>query len=264
LTVNYKDYMNKSSSIPNFAEAMMRAMSPYEDRTLRVPFYITNTMRMKSGQKGLSMLMNPTNISFSQSKRITRKDTQEGATFFHWTNTVGRNNDILKMSFQGMTGNINVRRGGAFKTGFMDKVAGGVNQFSDWLDKQFSEDSRLYETDVTLQPAGMTKNTAGVVRLAAFWNLYSLTREPVIDPTNGYPVMTFISYASPLFGNSFVTFIGHFDQVLEFSDSADEPFNKRWSFSFTALDSNPTQDMIFSSVIKNLSQTFLNDVGTAP
>jgi hypothetical protein len=259
---DYSNYVSDTSAIPNFADAMMRAITPYQDKALRVPFYITNTYRQKYGKKGLSMLMNPTNVSFSQGKRITRKDTQEGASFLHWTNHLGRNNDILKMNFQGMTGNINIRTGGQFKTGFLDKASGAANQFSDWLDSKFSENSGAKESGLlAVQPADLTKNSAGAVRVAAFWNLYSLTREPVVDPTSGTPIYSFISYASPLFGNSFVTFIGHFDQVLEFADVADEPFNKRWSFGFTAIDSQPKQDDLFAAVLNNLSQSMLNSMG---
>lgn len=259
--VVYANYVSDNSSIPNFADALMRAITPYQDKSLRVPFYITNDFRQKSGKKGLSMLMNPTSVTFSQSKRITRKDTQEGAVFMHWTNHLGRNNDILQMQFGGMTGNLNIRTGGQFKTGFGDGLVGASNQFSDWLDKQVSENSGATEGGLSVQPANMTKDAAGISRVAAFWNLYSLTREPVVDPSDGTPLMSYISYSSPLFGNSFVTFCGHFSQVLEFSDVAEEPFNKRWSFGFTVLGSNPSLDDIYTSVLNNLSQIMMNSVG---
>jgi hypothetical protein len=259
---DYSNYVSDTSAIPNFADAMMRAITPFHDKSLRVPFYITNSYRQRYGKKGLSMLMNPTNVAFSQTKRITKKDTQEGSTFLHWTNHLGRNNDILTMNFQGMTGNINIRTGGQFKTGFGDKAAGAANEFSDWLDSKLSENSGATESGLlAVQPANLTKNAAGAARVAAFWNLYSLTREPVLDPTYGIPNYSYISYSSPLFGNSFVTFIGHFNQVLEFSDVADEPFNKRWSFGFTAIDSQPKQDDLFAAVLNNLSQAMLNSMG---
>lgn len=250
------------TGIPNFAEALTRALNPYEDVSLRVPFYITNTYRMKHGVKGLSMLMNPTNVTFQQTKRVTRRDTQGGACFFHWTNMVGRDNDILQMEFRGLTGNINLRTGGYNRSGgIFDKGAAYINKGTDWMNSKLTEGQQNSESVLGLQPQGVAKNLAGASKLASFWNLYEITRAPVLDPTDGSPVYSMISYASPLFGNTFVTFVGHFNSVLNFEDSAADPFNKVWSFSFTALGSNPALDYLYTAILRNLSTTFLNDLG---
>lgn len=253
----------QASGIPSFAEALTRALNPYEDVSLRVPFYITNTYRMKHGIKGLSMLMNPTNVTFKQSKRVTRRDTQGGACFFHWTNMVGRDNDILQMDFQGLTGNINLRTGGYNKTGgFFDRGAAYINKGTDWFNSKLSAAGDKVESgSVGLQPQGVAKNLAGASKLASFWNLYEITRAPVLDPTDGSPVYSMISYSSPLFGNTFVTFVGHFNDVLGFTDSAADPFNKQWNFGFTALGANPSLDYLYTAILRNLSTTFLNDLG---
>lgn len=258
----YSNYITDFTGIPNFASAMTRALSPYQDKALRVPFYITNDYRLKRGLKGLSMLMNPNSVQFTQAKRITRKDTQEGAVFMHWTNHLGRNNDILQMTFQGMTGNLNIRRGGMFNTGFVggNGAAWAANKFSSWLDQKISDSTSAPESGLSVQPAGLAQDTAGAVKVAAFWNLYSLTREPVVDPNDGQPLFAYISYSSPLFGPTFVTFAGHFGNVLDFVDTADEPFNKRWSFSFTAIGSNPKQDDLFAAVVSGLSANLYNAV----
>jgi len=257
----YSQFFGEASSIPNFAEALTRMLNPYESVSLRVPFYITNTYRIKYGIKGISMLMNPTNVSFRQNKRITRKDTQGGATFFHWTNQMGRNNDILQMEFTGMSGNVNLNTGGYEKGGIFNTAAAYVNKASDWMNQKLADGSNAVESGLSLQPKGTTKNQAGVSKLAAFWNLYAITREPVLDPSDGVPIYTYISYSSPLFGNSFITFVGHFDRVLEMSDAAEEPFNKRWSFGFTALGSTPSLDAIYTAMIRSLSQSYANDLG---
>lgn len=252
----------QTSSIPNFAEALTRALNPYEDVSLRVPFYITNTYRMKHGIKGLSMMMNPTGVTFRQTKRISRRDTQGGACFFHWTNMTGRDNDVLQLDFSGSTGNINLRTGGYNTSGnIFDKGAAYINKGTDWLNSKITEGQQNAEAVLGLQPQGVAKNLAGASKLASFWNLYEITRAPVLDPTDGSPVYSMISYASPLFGNTFVTFVGHFNNVLEFEDSADQPFSKRWSFSFTALGANPSLDYLYTAILRNLSTTFLNDLG---
>lgn len=257
----YSQFFSEASSIPNFAEALTRMLNPYEDVSLRVPFYITNSLRTKNKEKGVSMLMNPTNVSFRQAKRITRRDTQAGANFMHWTNQKGQNDDIIQMNFSGMTGNINLNKGAYKKGSFGDTAAAYLNKGTDWLNDKMAEGSQALNSALSLQPKGTTKNTAGVSKLASFWKLYTITRDPVIDVTDGSPVFTYISYSSPLFGNTFVTFIGHFDNALEFEDVAEEPFNKRWSFGFTAIGSMPDMDSIYAVMLKNLGQAFLNDLG---
>jgi hypothetical protein len=109
--------------------------------------------------------------------------------------------------------------------------------------------------------AGDEYITSGAAKLSNFWNLYSLSREPVIDPKEGAPVYYYISYASPIFGNTFVTFIGHFNNVLDFTDDANSPNNKIWNFSFTVLSSMPSMNYIYSTIVSALSSEFTNPLG---
>ncbi len=251
----------ESSSIPNFSEALARALNPYESVTLRVPFYLTSSFRKKVKAPGVSMRVNPNNVTFRQAKRITKKDTQGGSVFTHWTNRLGRNNDILQIEFSGQTGNIGLKRGAYPRGGGLDWLASKVNKGVDWFNQKSAEAISARNTAVGLEPIGVTKNLAGASKLAMFHNLYSLTREPVMDPRSGAPIHYYITYTSPAFGNTIITFIGHFDRVLEFTDSADPtPFSVNYSFGFTAINSYPSLDYIYTVMLNNLSKEFMNDL----
>jgi hypothetical protein len=52
-----------------------------------------------------------------------------------------------------------------------------------------------------------------------------------------------------------ITLIGFFGNVLDFEENADEPFNRRYSFSFTVLDTSPKLDELVGRLSKNLSTT---------
>jgi hypothetical protein len=56
----------------------------------------------------ISMAVNPQSISWTQPKRIARKDTMQGTTFFHFLNKSNQDIDILTMDFRGTTGNIDL------------------------------------------------------------------------------------------------------------------------------------------------------------
>src|SRR5271165_6702385 len=47
----------------------------------------------------ISMAVNPQSIKWTQPKRYTKRDTQEGSVFFHFTNSADQNNDILVCQF---------------------------------------------------------------------------------------------------------------------------------------------------------------------
>lgn len=249
--------------VNNFATVLERSFNPYEDKQLRVPFYLTSSYRKRLKVRGVSMLVNPSTVSFRQSKRVTRKDTQGGALFFHWSNRQGRDNDVLEMSFSGSTGNINIRTGtvqqGAY--GMFGEDTQGRGPL-DWLNHQAS--AAVMSNDdapASVKLRGNDYTVSGAAKLANFWNLYSLTREPVVDPKTGAPIYYYITYSSPLFGNTFVTFIGHFNGVMEFTDDAQSPYKKNYSFSFTALASSPSMDYIYTTLTQNLRTVFTNPLG---
>lgn len=252
---------SEGSAIPSFAQALERMLNPYESLSFRVPFYMTSTWRQSIGAPGVKMLMNPTTVAFRQAKRISKRDTQQGSVFFHWTNSLGRNNDIMEVDFQGMTGNINLNRGAYRKGGWVDTATAYINKGSDWVNEKLGDASQALDSAVTgVEPAGVNKDLAGASKLAAFWNLYQLTREPVLDPRTGAPVYYYIQYTSPAFGNMVMTLIGHFNKVLDFTDDAANPFNKNYSFGFTATGTMPSMDYIYTEMLQSLSKEFLNNL----
>lgn len=237
-----------SSSIPSFAKALERALNPYEDRQVRVPFVLHSTWRQKRGISPLVMKMNPSTVTFSQSKRTSERKTQAGSVFFHWTNVRGENNDVLQVEFSGQTGNINLRSGVNNQSWLGDKV-GKVN---DWLNETFGDDPEAPEGALGLEPTGVARDLSGASRLANFWNLHALTTEPILDVMDGTANVSFIQFSSPLFGNSSIRLEGHFSRVLDIADDATNPFNKNYSFGFTAIATSPSVTQIYNSVVNNL------------
>jgi len=221
-----------------------RILNPYEDVDYRVPFVFTSDQRLRDKIPPVRMKMNPEQVSFTQNKRITRRDTQSGAVFFHWTNAKGRNNDVINISFSGSTGNIDIRQGMQRN----NPISEHLSKFSDAI------------KSATKQEGLDVANLAGASKLANFWNLYSLTAEPVIDPFTGYPNKFYFMYSSPLLANALVQFVGHFDRVLEFTDDASKPYSKTYSFSFVATESIPSMDDIFKYVSLSLGDDFFNEL----
>lgn len=257
----FSNNTGESTTIINqFATVLERALNPYDDKQLRVPFYMTSSYRKRLKVRGVSMLVNPSSVSFRQSKRVTRKDTQGGSIFYHWSNRLGRDNDILEMNFSGSTGNINIRSG-TIQQGVFALLPEGSGPLP-WLNNQASGAVMANDDDpATVKLRGNDYSVSGAAKLTNFWNLYSLTREPVVDPKTGAPVYYYITYSSPMFGNTFVTFIGHFNNVMEFTDDANQPFNKQYSFGFTALASTPSMDYIYTTLTENLRSVFTNPLG---
>ena len=248
---------NDTQMIPDFSWALNTALNPYDDKTLRVPMYITNTYRESNNIPGLSMSVNPNSVSFRQPKRITERKTQGGSTFMHWTDSSGRNNDILQLDFRGQTGNLNLRRAARLKydtvgSGAVDWLNEKVNQFEDWATQPDSVTQPV--------PVGSDKDMSGATKLVRFWDLHKLTTEPVVDALSN-PVYSVIYYSSPAFGNLYVKFIGHFSSALEFEDIADQPFNKTYSFGFTVEAAQPSMSKIYEAISFAIGQQFNNNLG---
>ena len=260
---DFGQYFSDTSSIPNFGWFLEQALNPHQDAELRVPFYLTSSYRRSRGLKGVAMQVNPTSVSFRQDKRITERDTQEGKVFFQWSNQMGRNDDVLRMEFNGQTGNIGMRTG-TRGTGILGGIGGwsgaGVSQAATSAASWFSDAvaGEGWDDPGTLRANAGQIDTSGASKLLNLHNLWSLTREPVLDVVVGIPVYYYITYASPLFGNSLITFVGHFSKPLEITDDANEPFNRRYSFGFVAHGSYPPASQLYSVIAQNLSQTFIN------
>lgn len=249
-----------SAVVGDFGAVLEKAFNPYDDKQLRVPFYLTSTYRKRLGVRGVSMLVNPSNISFKQNKRITRKDTQGGAVIFHWSNKMGRDNDILEMDFSGSTGNINIRTGGV-RGGALSLFGGQATEHGpiSWLNNAANATTKAEDDfSPTVKLQGNDYSVSGAAKLNSFWNLYSLTREPVVDPKTGAPVLYYITYSSPALGNSTVTFIGNFSRVLDWNDDATNPYAKNYTFGFTVLASMPSMDYLYTTITQNLRSIFLN------
>ena len=155
-------------------------------------------------QTSITMRLNPRSVKWSQPKRITKKDTRRGSTYFHFNNAAGQNNDILTLSFSGNTGNIDLR--------------GSVPS-----------------------PTGTPPNaTDAQAKLVAWHNLYLMTKEPMLLAT-GEDNVFHILYQSALF-QSPVTFNGFFQKVMEFEESASKPNSRDYSFDFTVTSTSPDLD----------------------
>jgi hypothetical protein len=191
---------------------------------------------------------------------------------------MGRDNDILEMDFSGSTGNINIRTGGVMSgltTGLSSlspKFSAGNQRFASaagnsvqrngpisWLNDAADATTRSGEDfSPTVKLQGNDYSVSGAAKLNSFWNLYSLTREPVVDPKTGAPVLYYITYSSPALGNSTVTFIGNFSRVLDWNDDATNPYAKNYTFGFTVLASMPSMDYLYTTITQNLRSIFLN------
>jgi len=80
------------------------------------------------------------------------------------------------------------------------------------------------------------------LKLRIWHDLYNLTREPIIlggTLKNDF----FITYKSVIMPIP-ITFIGFFNQVLEFTDDAANPFAKNYTFSFTVSNTSPDLDTL--------------------
>ena len=162
-------------------------------------------------QSVISMSVNPKSIKWSQPKRIVKRDVQEGSIFYHFTNNKGENNDILKLSFSGNTGNINI------------------------------------ESDLTRDNDAQTGMSTGAIQKARTWfNLWNLTRERILLD-DGKDNDFFIVYTSPIITYP-ITLIGFFDQVLDWVDAAEKPNSKDYTFSFTVKETSPPVDELLSNI----------------
>lgn len=147
----------------------------------------------------IEMALNPNSVQVSQPKRITKKDTLEGSTIFHFGNSKGENNDLAVMVFQGSTGNIDLR-------GSLTQVGNGAD-------------------------------TGALRKLQVWQNLYLLTREPMLLD-DGRDNTFVIGYASPLFPVP-MNIIGYFSKVLDFTETGEKPNSRTYSFEYTVTRVDP-------------------------
>lgn len=167
----------------------------------------------------IQMAINPNSIHWTQAKRYTKRDTQNGSVFFHFTNDNDQNNDILVCQFSGQTGNIN--------------------------------------TNVNIADAAFLGSN---LKLKIWHELYNLSREGLLlNQSNcgrnfGHAIRNeiFITYKTALMTVP-ITMIGFFNQVLEFTETAADPFNRNYSFSFTVTSTSPNLDELSNKLTTALT-----------
>lgn len=221
--------------IPNYVDAIGQTLFGIGGQAFgnsqRVPMIFTSTRRLKFGKiepdiksfstqdklatqniKGemtaIEMAVNPNSVTFRQPKRITKRDTQEGSVYFHFTNSQGENNDILTLEFRGNTGNLNLQ-------GSIDTTRGVFDN-------------------------GSASGNGANKKLQIWHNLWALTREPMLVSSEfGTYVNQFLIIYSSTGIPMQISLIGHFNSVLEFTETADKPFTRDYSMSFTVQEIVP-------------------------
>lgn len=207
----------------------------------RIPMILTCSMWVDQGLPSIALRVNPHNVSFKQNKRVTKRNTQGGTVYMHWSDEYGQNNDVLEMQFRGRTGNINLRRNPDAKKadGLGGLPAQGLQALANWL------------TGASPENADQYKNQGGA-KLFTWSRLYQLTRMPMIDRSTGKKNIFYIVYRSPLFPRP-VVFTGFFNNVLDFSETAENPFLVEWSFTFVAQSTMPDLDTLSEYIVAVLT-----------
>lgn len=168
----------------------------------------------------IAMRVNPKSIRFKQPKRFSEKKKFNGSQFYHFTNSKGQNNDILRIEFKGNTGNID-RRG---------------------------------SIDATSPPGTPPANDTGAIaKLLAWHNLYLLTREPMLLEDGTENTFT-ISYISPLIP-VVVDFTGFFAEILEFEETGEKPNSRDYSMQFVVTATMPDLDDLLDDIQLVLAAT---------
>lgn len=179
------------------------------DSKTRQSWVLSSSYSVDNNIPAIQMSVNPTSVKFSQSKRIsTPRKTIGGTTYFHWSDSKGRNLDLLTLTISGETGAMS----GLGNTAALQSLT-SVIKSNGKLDPKAAKNAQNW---------------------AAF---YTLTTQPAIDPTTLKRNIWTIQYRSMLFPN--INMRGFFLNVLDFSDSALEPFSKKYTALFVVTKVNP-------------------------
>jgi hypothetical protein len=213
--------------LPELAAALNLAGGIPQGRATapRIPIIFRCSSWVRQGIPPVIMAVNPQNVSFRQTKRVTKKNTAGGTVYFHWTDENGQNNDVLEMQCKGVTGSI-LNRADRDTSNAATRALGAL--------------ASAIAGGPQAQPG--TPNM-GRTKHLVWARLYSLTRTPMIDPDTKEPNVFECFYRSPLFPAP-VLFQGFFNNVLEFGEDAKDPWLVPWSFSFIVQRTNPSLDVI--------------------
>lgn len=225
--------------IPDLANAMNTANSYNRaDGTTgpRIPMLFTCSQWIERHFAPLALRINPHNVGFKQGKRITKRNTQGGTVYMHWSDENGENNDVLELQFRGRSGNINLRRDVVPQLSATGKA---LQEAANWL------------TGASPDNADQYKNQGGS-KLYTWSRLYQLTRMPKVDKSTNKENKFYIVYRSPLFPRP-IQFVGFFNNVLDFSETAENPFLVEWSFNFVVQYTNPDLNTLSEYLVAVLS-----------
>jgi hypothetical protein len=200
--------------------------------TSRVPMKIWTDLSLKRDQKNsvLQLGVNPENVKFDQTKRITSSQVKDGRVYFFWSSGPGEQNlDVLELTIRGKSGSI------------LNRVAS----------KGYSQG---IGEDRILNPPKGAINT----KHKKWMKLYAMTREAA------YPVelsgefnFAHIEYVSPLFPEGKdIEFTGHFADPLRFDEDAARPFLIDYTFKFVVHKTTPDLDVLLEK-----AETILVDKG---
>lgn len=202
----------------------------------RIPMILTCSMWVDQGLSPIALRVNPHNVSFKQTKRVTKRNTQGGTVYTHWSDEYGQNNDVLELQFRGRTGNINLRKDPQAKKSWAGQA---LQDFANWLTGASPEDADKYRNQ-------------GGAKLFTWARLYTLTRMPMVDKSTGKKNVFYIVYRSPLFPRP-IQFRGFFNNVLDFSETAENPFLVEWGFTFVVQQTIPDLDALSDYVVAVLT-----------
>lgn len=203
-------------------------------------FFKGATQRSDNAQGAFTLPLGPNRVIFKQPKRFNKVDTREGSVIFHYTNSLGQNNDLLTMTVSGSIGNIDPR--GSLATENLAEVrdAGFAN----------SQRAEVAELD-----------HGAVAKLLGFHNLYLWTNEPNLI-ANAYENVWHIDYASTILPQT-IRFSGFPNQVLDWPDLADKPNEIEYSFDFTVTEANPPLHELLDLMVSAVINTRLEGLATA-
>jgi|SRR3990172_12788276 len=207
----------------------------------RIPMILHSSQWRAEGQPPVVLKVNPHVVNFRQPKRITKKNTQGGTVFFHWSDINGQNNDILEMQFRGRTGNIRNK----------PKQSGPLSGIT----QSFLESSNVPGISSLARTVRERRDfpaAAAAAKHYTWTRLYTLTRQSVIDPVYKFRNVFSILYRSPLLPKQ-VIFYGFYNNVLEFGEVAEQPWLVEWSFSFIVQSTHPSLDELSSWLGRTLA-----------
>jgi hypothetical protein len=207
----------------------------------RTPMEMTCFLWASKNIPPVRMMVNPHSVSFRQPKRITKRNTQGGTVFMHWTDLNGQNNDILEMVFKGRSGNIR-QKPNPSSTGIVQSIGKGLQIAGNAL------------TGTSGNPSDNPTPNQGLAKHIMWARLYELTRLPVLVPQSILRNVFTIKYQSPIFPRPYILY-GFFNNVLEFTEVAEQPWLIEYSFTFVVQATQPSLDAISQQLTQLLNST---------